>query len=39
MGTKTNMLILVPLAIFAAAILGTGMYMTLCKNSLVPLPC
>jgi len=39
MGLKTNLFILVPLAAFAAIILGAGMYLTLCKNALVPLPC
>ena len=38
-GTKTNLLLLVPLSAFAAAVLGMGMYLTLCKNSTVPLPC
>lgn len=39
MGKKTNFFILVPLIVFAAIILGFGMYNTLCKNSNIPLNC
>ncbi|AJM92620.1 conserved exported protein of unknown function [Nitrosopumilus piranensis] len=39
MGRKTNFFILIPLAAFATLIIGAGMYMTLCKNALVSLPC
>ncbi|MCA9811469.1 MAG: hypothetical protein KC483_01225 [Nitrosarchaeum sp.] len=38
-GIKTKIFVLVPLAVFAAIILGAGMYMTICKNSLVGLNC
>ncbi|CAI9831572.1 conserved hypothetical protein [Nitrosopumilaceae archaeon] len=39
MGRWTNALLLVPLSVFAALVLGGGMYLTLCKNSNVSLPC
>ena len=39
MGRKTNLFILVPLAAFAAIIIGFGMYNTICKNSNVPISC
>ena len=39
MGRKTNIFLLVPLSAFAAVIIGFGMYMTLCKNSNIPLNC
>lgn len=39
MGLKTNLFLLVPLSAFAAVIIGAGMYLTLCRNSNVPLPC
>jgi len=39
MGLKTNIFILIPLALFAAVILGFGMYNTLCKDANIPLPC
>ena len=39
MGRKTNIFILVPLATFAAIIIGFGMYNTICKNSNVPISC
>ena len=32
MGKKTNFFILVPLATFAAIIIGFGMYNTICKK-------
>lgn len=38
-GYKTKIFLLIPLAAFACVILGFGMYMTLCKNSNIPLPC
>lgn len=38
-GRKTNLFLLVPLSAFAALIIGLGMYLTLCKNSNIPLPC
>ena len=38
-GRKANFLILVPLAAFAAAIIGFGMYNTICKNSNIPINC
>jgi len=37
MGRKTNFFLLVPLAAFAAIIIGFGMYMTICKNSNIPI--
>lgn len=33
MGLRTNVLVLVPLAAFAAVIFGFGIYNTVCKNS------
>jgi hypothetical protein len=39
MGLKTKILVLIPLAIFAAIILGFGMYNTICKNTLVGINC
>ena len=39
MGLKTNIFILIPLGAFAALILGLGMYMTICKNSIVGFDC
>jgi hypothetical protein len=39
MGIKTKVFVLVPLAVFAAIILGFGMYNTLCKNSVLGLNC
>jgi len=39
MGLKTKIFILIPLATFATIIFGLGMYMTLCKNSLIGLNC
>lgn len=39
MGLKTNLFVLVPLAAFAAVILGFGVYNTVCKNSHIPLNC
>ena len=39
MGKKTNFFILIPLAIFAAVVIGFGVYNTLCKNSNIPLNC
>ena len=39
MGRKTKIFLLIPLAAFASVILGFGMYMTLCKNSNIPLNC
>lgn len=39
MGYKTKIFLLIPLTAFACIILGFGMYMTLCKNSNIPLNC
>lgn len=39
MGVRTNLLVLVPLAALAAAVLGFGLYNTVCKNSNVPISC
>ena len=39
MGPKTKIFLLIPLGVFACVILGFGMYMTLCKNSNIPLDC
>jgi len=39
MGLKTKIFILVPLAVFAAIILGFGMYNTICKNAVVGINC
>ncbi len=39
MGLKTKIFLLIPLGVFASVILGFGMYMTLCKNSNIPLSC
>ena len=39
MGKKTNFFILIPLSIFAAVVIGFGVYNTLCKNSNIPLNC
>jgi len=39
MGRKTNFFILIPLSVFGAIIFGLGMYMTLCKDSNIPLGC
>lgn len=39
MGLKTKIFILVPLALFAATILGFGMYNTICKNTVVGINC
>jgi len=36
MGLRTNLLIIVPMAVFGAIIFGFGIYNTLCKNSSVP---
>ncbi len=36
MGLKSNLLIIVPMAVFGAIIFGFGIYNTLCKNSSVP---
>lgn len=36
MGLKSNLLIIVPLAVFAAIIFGFGLFNTFCKNSNVP---
>ena len=33
MGLKSNLLIIVPLAVFGAIIFGFGVYNTVCKNS------
>lgn len=35
-GLKVNLLIIVPLAVFAAIIFGFGLFNTFCKNSNVP---
>ena len=39
MGLKTKIFLLIPLAAFACVVLGLGMYLTLCKNSNIPLNC
>jgi hypothetical protein len=39
MGLKTKVFLLIPLTVFATIIFGLGMYMTLCKNSNIPLLC
>jgi hypothetical protein len=39
MGLKVKIFVLVPLIIFAAIILGFGMYNTICKNSVVGINC
>ena len=39
MGRKTKIFVLLPLAVYAAVVIGFGMYMTLCKNSNIPLSC
>jgi len=39
MGLKTKIFILIPLALFAAIILGFGMYNTICKNTVVGINC
>jgi hypothetical protein len=39
MGRKTNIFLLIPLATFAAIIIGFGMYNTICKNSNIPINC
>lgn len=37
MGLKTKLLVVLPLAVFAAVIFGFGFYNTICKNSYVNL--
>ncbi len=37
MGMKSNLLIVLPMAIFGAIILGFGIYNTICKNANVTL--
>ncbi len=39
MGRITKLLVLVPLTAFGVVVLGFGMYLTLCKNSNIPLDC
>jgi len=39
MGRKTNILILVPLSIFASIIFGFGIFNTVCKNANIPIGC
>ena len=39
MGKKTNFFILIPLAAFAAIIIGFEIYTTLCKTANIPLNC